>query len=1036
MNRLVAWFVHNPIAANLLMVLIFVGGFMAMPSLDKQFFPEREINQIQVTVVYPGAGPAEVERQVVMRIEEAVDDLDGIDEMRSVASEGLAQVTLDAEADYDSQRLLNDVKSRIDAINTFPVEAERPQVTEIQWKSRMMTLTLAGDIGEANLKALGYQLRDELSALEHVSTVELRQPRKDELSIEVSEDNLRRYGLRFEDVANAVAASSLNLPAGKIRTEQGDIQLQTRNQGYRAEDFADVVVVKKRDGTELTVADVATVRDGFEELDLIARFDESMSLSLDIYVTNHPDVLLTSQEVRDYVERVQSRLPTGVRLEVWRDASVPFKQRISTLVSNGLGGLALVFIVLLLFLRPRLAFWVCTGIAVAFFGALWLLPYLGASLNMISLFAFILILGIIVDDAIIVAESIYSQQQTGMPGDRGAILGTQLVLKPVWFAVISTMLFFIPMFFLPGDGPEPKIIPQVVLLALSFSLIESMFILPAHLAHMPPEKPPRWGWLIAVERVRSWFANGMGRFARNRYRPALVRCLQWRGPTVAAFVAVLAVSLSVVIGGWLKMSFFPRVNVDFISGVVTLPEGGPFSDTRAVLERLESTAQAMRDIHNREGTEIIGHIESVGYGSSVWVTMELKDYDEVGLAPRELVSEWQEKIGPLPNVEDFEVLYTIMNLGKPISLEVSAPDVDSLRAAVDELRAELARYPGVFNVRDSLDNPRSEIELTLKPEAETLNLTLAEVARQVRRAFYGEEVQRIPRLREDVKVMVRYPEAERETVDSLHDMRVRTRDGIEVPFDTVAAVKYVPGYRKIERIDRKRAALVTAELSAGYSAGAVVAAVRANFVPQLQQRYPQLTVDTEGEQQEQAEFISAMYRLMALAAVATFGLMAIAFRSYWQPLLLLTAVPFGVMGAIFGHLLLGRDLSMFSLMGIIACAGVVVNDNLVLIDRINNLRATGLALVDALLQAGEDRFRPIILTSVTTFIGLLPIMTETSVQAQFLIPMVISLAFGVLLATGVTLFFVPCVYLLGSRLKAMLLALRQMVSLRLRQYLA
>lgn len=1029
MNRAVEWFVDNPVAANLLMLLIVVGGLVTIPTMDKQFFPETELNEIHVTVVYPGAGPAEVEEQIVKRIEDAVHDLDGIDKLRSTAREGQGEVVVEAETGYDTMRLLNDVKSRVDAINTFPVDAERPQVTEQLWRSRMISVELAGDIGEASLKELGERIRDQMADLPSVSQVELHQPRDYQLDIEVSELALRRYGLRFDDVVQAVRGASINLPAGRLRTADGDIQIRTRGQRYHADEFEGIVLLRRSDGTRVLLGDVAEVIDGFADQDVITRFNDRPALSLEVYVTSHPDVLATSKEVRDFVERMRPRLPPGVELTVWRDMSIPFKGRVNTLVTNGIGGLALVFVVLLLFLRPRLAFWVSVGIAVAFLGAFWLLPLTGSGLNMVTLFALILILGIIVDDAIIVGESVHTSQQSGLPGPRAALLGTQAVLKPVFYAVVTTMMVFVTFFFLPGDQPGTEEIPKVVLLALGFSLIESIFILPSHLAHMPPERPARSGWLAQVERMRTYFSSRLARFACVTYRPFLERCLRWRGLTLVSFIVVLLIVLAIYIGGWIRSSFFPRVPMDYLVATVEMPRGTAFSQTERVLARLEGAALALKREHNRDGASVIGNIESTAYADQVQVTVELDDANDRNIAGATLAQQWRDKIGPLAQVRDFDIRSTIVATGKAIELELAAADLATLQSASASLKRALSQFAGVRNVRDSLEHPRPEIELKLKPRAQTLNVALADLARQVRRGFYGEEVQRIPRDREDIKVLVRYPESARRSIDALRDMRIRTPAGDQVPFETVADLRFVDGYSQIDRVDRKRVARVSAELEPGAAGAAqIVAAVKRDWYPQWKARHPGLSMSLEGEEQERTEFLSAMWRLMGITTLAIYGLMAVVFRSYWQPVLIVSAIPYGLMGAIVGHLLMGREISMFSLLGIIASAGVVVNDNLVLIDRINRLREAGESLSVAVVQGSVDRFRAIVLTSVTTFIGLVPIMTERSVQAQFLIPMVISLAFGVLLATFGTLLFTPCLYLLlqgvRDRLKASLDRLR------------
>ena len=1014
----IRWFVNNPIAANLLMVFLLIGGALAIPSLDKQFFPGFELNTVSVSLPYPGAGPSEVEQQICMRIEEAIHDLNGVKEIRSTARQGVGTVLVEAEGGYDIQRLSAEVRSRVDAITTFPAEAERPVVTELAHRHQMAVVTLAGDLSERELKELGEQLRDDLSSRPHISVVELKQPRPYELSVEVSEFTLRRYGLTFAQVVEAIRNSSLNLPAGVIKANDGDIQLQTRGQAYNRQDFENIPLLSTREGTQLVLGDVAEIRDGFEDVDVRKRFNDKPSYDLYIYVTSDPNTLATSEMTRSWIEETTPQLPPGVELVLWQDTAELFKGRADTLVKNGIGGLALVFLLLMLFLRPLLAMWVCVGIAVAFMGTFFALPYTGVSLNMISLLAFLLILGIVVDDAIIVGESVYAHQSAGEPGQEGAILGTRSVLKPVMYAVISTMIFVAPMMILPGNMASAGVpIPVVMILALTFSLVECMWILPAHLAHMRPLRPSRFALLRRLEAIRLKFADGMVRFARTRYRPFLQRCLEANLLVVAVFLVALMISIALWGGGWMKKGFFPAITSDFTFAELTLQEGGAFRETLRVLEVVETAAEQVKSEFNGDprwpGEEVIGHIAARGSANEVEVAIYVPS-DAVDV--KEVTDRWRELIGDPGAVEDFHMDYTINQRGKPITLVMASPSLEDLREVSDYLREVLESHTGVYNINDSTQSPRDEIELGMKPAAENLSITLSDLARQVRQAFYGAEAQRIPRTKEDVKVMVRYPEKERVSVDNLSEMRVRTPSGEEVPFDTVAEVSYQPGYLTIDRRNRKRTLRLTADITPGTSDPRVVVNdIVANHLPVLQERFPGLSMDLDGELQEESEFLSALLTYMGLSMLIVYALMAIPFRSYFQPFLVLTAVPFGIMGAIFGHAIFNWQVSMFSLLGVIAAAGVVVNDNLVLIDRINQLRDKGFELAEALLQGGQDRFRPIVLTSLTTFVGLMPIMSETSVQAQFLIPMVISLAFGVLFATGVTLLLVPCLYLLGEQ---------------------
>ena len=1014
---LLGWFISNPVAANLLMVVLSIGGLYNLPGLDKQFFPTPIIDKVYISMPFDGASPREVEEQICVRIEEAIHELDGIKEVRSIALDGVGKVIVEALPGYPTLRLTNEIKTRIDAITTFPVDADRPVVTELIYRHLVGVVQLAGELDEWELKELGETLRDDLARQPWISAVDLVSPRRYEVSVNVSELDLRRHNLSFDDVVRAIQSASLNLPAGAIKGIDGDIRVQTRGQAYYREDFERIVLLTARDGTQIYLGEVATIDDGFEDVDTVTRFDGLPGHGLYAYVTTNPDVMQSSRVINEWVAKQTPNLPEGATLSFWRDAAVPFKGRVETLLKNGLGGLLLVFLVLVLFLRPAVAVWVSVGIAVAFLGAFFLLPYTGVGLNMISLFAFLLVLGIVVDDAIIVGESIHTAQTRGAEGEAAAFWGVREVFKPVLFAVISTMVFFAPMMFMPGEWAHAaKGIPVVVLLVLLFSLVECLWILPAHLSRLSPERPAVTPLLKRLENWRHRCAEGLVSFARDRYRPFLRWALQHHLLVAGFFLVMLSLSVALYGGGWLRSAFFPRINSDFVEAKIVMPEGGSFLQSELVMQRVVDAAEALKTDWNQrpeyEDAPAIGSI--LGRANENDVEVVIATVSE-GVDTEAFALELRSNSGSLSEAKEVRIDYTIRDPGKPIRLVLASRKVEDLEAVAGDVREALLSYPGVFDVSDSFDSPRDELVLELKPAAETLGVGLADVARQVRQAFHGAEAQRIPRGREDVKVMVRYPEIERLAIANLNDMYIRTPGGGEVPFEAVATYRVEPGYQKLERLDRLRTLEVEADVKAnGPPPRAIVQSVFRDYLPKWQQQYPNLFVDLDGELQEEIEFRQATVRLMALAMMVIYALMAVAFRSYWQPLLILTAVPFGLMGAIFGHMILGWQVSMFSIMGVTACAGVVVNDNLVLIDRINRLREEGTELVTALLQAGEDRFRPIILTSLTTFVGLLPIMSETSVQAQFLIPMVTSLSFGVLFATGITLVLVPALYLIAE----------------------
>lgn len=1028
MNRLIQWFVENPIAANLLMALIIIAGLANLSKLDREVFPRSAPDSLSVSVPYPGAGPKEVEEQIVKRIEQVIFDLEGIKKIESQARRGNGSVTVEVQNGYDTQRLLNNVKTRVDAITTFPADVERPEVQENVRKIEVLSIGIYGDVDDIALKEAGEWLRDEVSLLPDVALAELNAVRPAQMAVEISEQQLRRYGIRFEDVVRAIRGSSINLPAGSIRTENGDLQVQTHSQAYEAEDFEKIVLSSQEDGSELTIGDVADVHETQEEWNLIARLNGQKAVYLEVYATDNPDVVATAESVRKYIAEVQAQLPEGVHAIIWRDWSTMFEGRLNLLLSNSITGLILVFIVLMLFLRPQLAIWVTVGIAVAFIGTVSLLPAAGISLNMLSLFAFLLVLGIVVDDAIIVGESIYTRQQDGIQGMAAASGGAKMVSKPVFFAIISTIIFFAPMLFIPGPlGDISYGIPVVVILALSFSLIESMFILPSHLANMKPETESRYAILRRFQVWRQGIAGSMDYFAEHIYKKTLIKLLHNNGATVCMFLVAFALSLAAYTGGWLGKSFMPVVESDFVRLRMKIPEGASFSIMDSVIERVEGAVPALKqdkELFGPEGGDaIVQDMQTWGWSNNIIVSLALAGGGDHVVQSTEVVKRWRDLVGPLPELEEITLDATINDVGADISLRISAPNDDEaiLEDVKDKLEEALRSYPGVYDVKNSLSSARSDIQLSLKPYAESLGLSLSDVARQVRQGFYGEEAQRIPRGNEDVRVMVRYPKEERETVDQLEQIRIRTPDLREIPLEAVALVDYVSGYSRIKRENRKRAIKVRAYVKKGVSVPAeIVEAIMTDHLPKWREQYPGVQVFVSDGMKEESEFIISILKNFVMALILIYGLMAVAFRSYWQPLLILTAVPFGFMGAVIGHMIMGREISMMSFLGFFACAGVVVNDNLVLLDRINQLRQQGKSVYDSVVNAGRDRFRPIILTSVTTFIGLVPIMAETSTQAQFLVPMVISLSFGVLFATAVTLILVPGLFLLGERAKARL----------------
>ena len=1028
MNGMIDWFAQNSVAANLLMVFIVVSGVIAAFTVTSTVFPEISLDRISIEVPCLGAAPEEVEEAVCVRIEEAIVGLDGIKQITSIASEGTGSVLVELELGADTRRVLDDIKGRIDAIDTFPDETEKPIIRELVDRNQVIDLAISGRVDEFALKAAAERVRDELSTIPEISQVELTSARPYEISIEVSESTLRRYGLTFDDVANAVRRSSLDLPGGSVRSERGEILLRTIGQAYRGAEFENLVLLTRPDGTRLVLGDVATVVDGFAETDQFARFDTEPTVLISVFRTGDQSALEIARRVHEYVERTQPTLPEGIALTVWQDQAQTIGGGLSLMLRNGFTGFALVFLSLALFLELRLAFWVSLGIPVSFLGAIMLMPAADVTVNQLSLFAFILVLGIVVDDAIIVGENIHSHQEKHGEGLRGSIEGGQEIATPVVFAVLTTVAAFMPVMFVPGQmGQMFRAIPLIVIPCLLFSLVESLAILPAHLSRVKKSRR-RGPW----SRFQGVFANGLMRFIERAYKPSLAFGLRWRYLTAAAGVSTLILTVGMVLGGWTTFHFFPSPESDFIAGSITMPQGTPVSATAEAVRRLESGAERLRrQLLDETGRDYIRHIfASVGDqpmvsqqnrdgpGAAVAahvgeVTIELIPSQERTLTGEQIGNRWREITGPIPEAVGVNFMLSAVIPGDDVDVMLIGQNVDQLRAAATDVKARLGEYAGLYGITDSFRAGKQEMQLDITPAAETLGLTLQDLGRQVRQAFYGEEAQRIQRGRDDIRVMVRYPADQRRSLGDLENMRIRTTDGGEVPFGQVAVVEPGRGVASIKRVDRNRAVNVTAAVDESLtSGGAVIADLQTRILPEVLAEYPGVSYVFEGIQAEQQDAIGALQVGFAIALFTIFALLAIPLQSYLQPLIIMSAIPFGLVGAVWGHIIMGLDVTLLSMFGLVALTGVVVNDSLILVVFINKKRALHVDLDTAVREAGVARFRPILLTSLTTFFGLAPLMLERSLDAAFVVPMAVSLAFGVLFATFITLVLVPTAYLI------------------------
>jgi multidrug efflux pump subunit AcrB len=1028
LKGVIAWFARNDVAANLLMVtLLGLGAWALAAKIPLEVFPAFELNTVVVRVPFPGATPAEVEEGVTVKVEEAIQDLDGIKQLRSTATEGLGTVVVEVDTRHDPRELMNDVKARVDAISTFPADSERPVVYVPEIRRDVITVIISGDLPEFELRLVAERVRDELVDLQLVTQVTLDGVRPYEISIEISEQTLRQYDLTLEQVASAVRRTSLDLAAGSVRTTGGEVLIRTRGQARAGVEF-ESIVVRGEGGTRLTIGDLGVVRDGFSEDPLEFRFNGRPAAFIDVYRVGDQSALAVAEAVRAYIANRPGWLPPGVELDYWRDQSTVVQARLNTLLKSALQGGLLILVLLTLFLRPAVAFWVVVGIPVAFMAGIALMPILGVTINLISLFAFILVLGIVVDDAIVTGENIFSRLQKGEDPLQASIKGTQEIAVPVTFGILTTVVAFSPLLMIEGvRGQLFAQIPLIVIPVLLFSLVESKLILPAHLKHVRIRDDASDGRL---SRLQVRIQRGLERGTQALYAPALRFSLRNRYLAGALFGAAAIILFSLALGGHLRFVFFPRIQAETASATVIMPPGTPFEATATALRRINEEAEKLRETYRDPETGesvikgILSSIGSTGGGGAPRtdvgrVVFEIVKPEERALdvTSADLVRAWRQGIGPIPGAREVNFRAELGGGGSPLDVQITGPDFVVLRALAAQVRERLESYPGVFDVTDNFEDGKQEIKLGIRSEAELLGITLEDLARQVRHAFFGFEAQRVQRGREEVRVYVRYPEAERRSLDNLDTMRIRAPGGNEVPFGEVATAEYGRGFSQIRRIDRNRTINVTADVSKETADVEAIKRDLREFLSEAIRPHGGVGFSLEGEAREQRESFGSLTYGLVFVLFAIYALLAIPFRSYLQPLIVMSVIPFGAAGAMLGHMIMGMSLTIFSLMGMLALTGVVVNDSLVLVDYINRRRAEGMALMEAVSTAGIARLRPVLLTSLTTFAGLTPLIFEKSTQAQFLIPMAVSLGFGILFATFITLLLVPLNYLVLEDLR-------------------
>lgn len=1033
MKGIIRWFVDNRVAANLLMWILVIGGLVSIPNILIEEFPTMDAGIVQIQVNYPGAAPEEVESGICKRIEEAVDSVDSIKRLDTRAYEGLCHVMAELEQGADESQAASDIETRVNAIKTLPSDAERPVVSRMTFTATVLNMALSGDIPIRTLKELGEEIRDDIAALPEVSKVELLFTEAYQVDIEISEHTLKQYGLTLEQVAQSIREHSNDIPGGSIKTDSGSVLLRTVGQAYWGQDFENIPVRTLSDGSVVRLIDIASINDRLDNTGLSFRVDQEPAVMIKVSRTGNGNLLRIARHVKEYIEVRQATLPQGVEFKIWKDESMDLVDRLRVLGRNALGGLILVLIVLALFLQPRVALWVALGLPIAMTGTLLLFPTLDVSISSISIMAFILVLGILVDDAIVVGERVHSYEAEGYSQRDAAIKGTQEVSTPVIFGVLTTMAAFMPLVLTQsGLSSFLQAIGVTTIVALVLSIIESQMILPAHLAHRretnKADKPGRWATF------QQKMEHSMLRFAKEQYEPVLQKALDWRYFTVSIAVAIVILVMVLFASGRAVFQFFPAIEADRLYASLQMPAGTPEHVMARETDKLYQSALALREQLDNEypvegqsnirrvlrvigGKVSPGSIDAPTFGDSsnyAEVILELLPWDKRGkILPSEIAIKWREITPPIVDAVAQSYTANFMTLGDAISVRLMGNDIDMLRMASAELKADIASFDGVFDLVDSFRAGKQEIQFELKPEALPLGISTSQIGSQVRAAFFGAEAQRVQRGREDLKIMVRYPEQERRSLDSLGNLRVRAQDGTEVALGDVAELTLGRGFSSIERIDGRRVLTVTSEVDrARVAPEQILESLQKTTFPRIEKSYPGVSVSLGGEAEESASSMQTLFQYAMLALLLIYALLAIPLQSYSQPIIIMSVIPFGAIGAVLGHLIMGMTPVFFSVLGIVALSGVVINSCLVLVDTINRTRSKGADTWDAVSASAVTRFRPIVLTSLTTFVGLVPLILDSNPTTAMLVPMAVSLSFGVIFATLITLFLVPCLYLI------------------------
>jgi len=1006
----IAWMARNSIAANLIMVMLLGGGVWTALTIQKEVFPQFQLDTVTVSVAYPGAAPAEVENGILLPIEEAIRGIQGIKEVTSTAREGSGSVTIELVAGANRMRAFQDIDQAVNRIRTFPDDIEEPEVQLQSRQREVIEIGLYGDVDIWTLRQIGERVRDRLLGDETITQVELSRVPDYITHVEIPLQRLREYDLTLEEVARIIGESSEDVPAGAVETSGGEILLRMKERKQWGEEFGRIEILSAESGGTVTLADIADITDGFEESGFHSQFNQQPSIELEIFRIGQQSPLEIAAAVKSILKDLENTLPPGVKTRIDSNMADDYRDRLSLLLENGAFAVVIVLLILAAFLEVRLAFWVMMGMTLSFVGGLTVLPMLGVSINMISMFAFLVVLGIVVDDAIVVGENIYEHRQRGKAFLPAAIDGAREMAMPVTFSILTNIVAFIPLLFVPGTtGKFWLPLPVVIIAVLAISLLEALFILPAHLAHTSERS--RAGFAEGLHRAQRAFARGFGRFVDRHYRAFLDLCLRYRYVTLTAALALFVVVGGYGLSGHMGMIMMPEVSADEIEAGVSLPVGTTTAQAGRVANEITASTRRMFDEHNLD--EAADGIKTNVRGQSfIDVEIVMKPPNRRDMTANEAIQLWRDQIGDIPGVDQitFEAERGPGGWRQDISVDLSHSDIDVLEQASQALVRRLKDFDTTRDVNDNYNQGKQQLDVRLLPEGRRLGLTASEVGRQLRDAFYGALAIRQLRGTNEIEVRVKLPKEEREDLHYFEDFIVRAPDGTEAPLMDIARVEAGEAFTSINRRDGRRIVTVSTDIEPKRAIGRVAATLNDEVLPQLRADFPGITWSFQGSQADMRESTKALWGGFGLALVAIYALLAVAFGSYAQPVIVLAAIPFGIVGAVIGHILLGYDLSLISVMGVIALSGVVVNDSLIMVDYANRGRA-GSSAFEAIHQAGLRRFRPIVLTTLTTFGGLTPIILERSLQAQYLIPMAISLGFGIIFATAIILVLVPCLYM-------------------------